>query len=196
MSDEKRKWRSDSERRADLKAKVDEIKEMLIPEPRYWIRHPDGRIEETNQVLVWSEWFETADRFIDHTKFSDGSYLSTIFLGLDHDGVYAIMNPERPHKPSLWETMFFRKLEEPRPLPFQKEKPHTCVNAAGNSSAISRTECEACHPRMITHESVFQWNWSSEEDAKLAHKYIATRIRDEGPNVNLDDYDPLHRGEH
>lgn len=35
-------------------------------------------------VLQWSKWFETADRIVKQDELSNGYFVSTIFLGLDH----------------------------------------------------------------------------------------------------------------
>lgn len=37
-----------------------------------------------DDVLVWEEWFEKADRHVDKTELPNGVSVSTVFLGLDH----------------------------------------------------------------------------------------------------------------
>jgi hypothetical protein len=51
-----------------------------------------------DDVLIWAQWFETADRQIARTDVGEVK-VSTVFLGMDHgwgDGA-----------PVLWETMLF-----------------------------------------------------------------------------------------
>jgi hypothetical protein len=35
-------------------------------------------------LMKWARWFETADRRVARTELLDGSAVSTVFLGLDH----------------------------------------------------------------------------------------------------------------
>lgn len=63
-------------------------------------------LDEQNQpvecpdVLTWGRWFEASgDQCkVGHTTF-DGGYVSTVFLGLDHNFTQG--------EPVLWETMIF-----------------------------------------------------------------------------------------
>jgi hypothetical protein len=59
----------------------------------------DGTEPVAVDLLTWGRWFETADRHVAATTLADGTYVSTGFLGLDHqwgDG-----------PPLLFETMVF-----------------------------------------------------------------------------------------
>lgn len=53
-----------------------------------------------DDVLEWGRWFEGADdrRRVARTEF-EGGYVSTVFLGLDHNFTHG--------DPVLWETMIF-----------------------------------------------------------------------------------------
>jgi len=52
-------------------------------------------------VLDWGRWFEKANRKVAMTFISDSVYVSTVFLGIDHNfGYFA-------NKPLLFETMIF-----------------------------------------------------------------------------------------
>ena len=51
-------------------------------------------------VLEWGHWFETADRIVKQETLSHGYYVSTVFLGLDHNFGSG--------KPLLFETMVFK----------------------------------------------------------------------------------------
>ena len=54
-----------------------------------------------DDLLKWGMWFETADRSVARTEFDglNGAYVSTVFLGLDHDWTGT--------RPILFETMCF-----------------------------------------------------------------------------------------
>lgn len=60
----------------------------------------DGEPVEEPDALAWGRWMQTADRIVARTHFGDGSYVSTVFLGCDHD--FSGAGP-----PVLWETMVF-----------------------------------------------------------------------------------------
>jgi len=51
-------------------------------------------------LLEWAHWFETADRQVMRTDLIDGSTVSTVFLGLDHN----FMQKGRPvlFESALW----------------------------------------------------------------------------------------------
>jgi hypothetical protein len=55
-----------------------------------------------SDALEWARWFETADRRVARTTLIDGSYVSTVFLGLDHS-----FTGDGP--PVLFETAAFVK---------------------------------------------------------------------------------------
>ena len=83
----------------------------------HYIREPDGTIRTTEDSLEWAKWFQTANRricldviplrslFLRILRLlfflpTRGGYLSTVFLGIDHNFSY-----EGP--PILFETMAF-----------------------------------------------------------------------------------------
>lgn len=39
----------------------------------------------THDSMEWAHWYETADRHVGLTEFEDGLFVSTVFLGLDHN---------------------------------------------------------------------------------------------------------------
>lgn len=55
-------------------------------------------IEEPD-VIKWAMWYESANRYVGKTDLPDGSYVSTVFLGLDHNFSIGL--------PILFETMVF-----------------------------------------------------------------------------------------
>lgn len=50
-------------------------------------------------VLTWGAWFETAERHVAETTLEDGTRISTVFLGIDHQWGQG--------PPLLFETMVF-----------------------------------------------------------------------------------------
>ena len=65
----------------------------------YLIR--DQRIEPTDDVVEWGEWYTRANRIIDRTQVHD-LVVSTIFTGIDFDLL-------RVGPPLLFETMVFQE---------------------------------------------------------------------------------------
>ena len=50
-------------------------------------------------LMHWAEWFETADRIVRQQTLKNGRFVSTVFLGIDHNFGAG--------KPLLFETMVF-----------------------------------------------------------------------------------------
>lgn len=64
----------------------------------------NGKIKHAT-MFEWAEWFgDGSKRRIDYTEFEDGSYVSTVFLGLDHNFRF---DKFLEHRPILFETMMF-----------------------------------------------------------------------------------------
>jgi len=62
-------------------------------------------LDENNQpqpvdLMTWARYFETADRHVANTELKNGTRVSTVFLGLDH-------NFTQSGRPILFETMIF-----------------------------------------------------------------------------------------
>lgn len=49
--------------------------------------------------MMWAKWYETAERRVEHTTITEDIYVSTVFLGLNHN--YG------SGPPLLFETMVF-----------------------------------------------------------------------------------------
>lgn len=92
---------------------------MRLRGPHYYILNDDHSVtgvqvrdpvtDEINRasLFAWADAWE-GSRFVAREEFEDGSYVSTIFLGLDHsffDG-----------PPVLFETMAFTGAKKPNPL--------------------------------------------------------------------------------
>lgn len=58
-------------------------------------------IIHTKDVLVWARYFEKSDRIIKQEELPNGYFVSTVFLGLDHN--FGIEG-----EPLLFETMVFK----------------------------------------------------------------------------------------
>lgn len=56
-------------------------------------------------LMKWGQWMQTGDRIVKQDKLPDGTFVSTVFLGLDHS-----FSPDGP--PLLYETMIFRDDED------------------------------------------------------------------------------------
>jgi hypothetical protein len=66
----------------------------------------DGKIIATNDVIEWAKWNEAKDaRRVDYTDVK-GFYVSTVFLGIDHNWAFD------GSKPILFETMVFENKVE------------------------------------------------------------------------------------
>jgi hypothetical protein len=66
-----------------------------------YILDDKGEPFKTEDMLLWAQWWEAADRTLASTNL--GPYwVSTIFLGIDHGFSF---HPDSP--PVLWETMLF-----------------------------------------------------------------------------------------
>lgn len=66
-----------------------------------YILNRDGEPEREPDETAWALWMEQSpDRILAHDTLDDGTVVSTIFLGLDHNH-----KPGGP--PVLWETKIF-----------------------------------------------------------------------------------------
>jgi hypothetical protein len=63
-----------------------------------WILNERGEPIPENDLLTWATWIEHSRRHVDWT-YIGRSWVSTIFMGLDHSFVRGV--------PILWETMVF-----------------------------------------------------------------------------------------
>lgn len=60
----------------------------------------EGHTVREVPLLEWARWFETADRRVAYDVLPDGTEISTVFLGIDHN-----YHPQGP--PLIFETMTF-----------------------------------------------------------------------------------------
>jgi hypothetical protein len=63
------------------------------------IGHEPKRLDD---VVAWARWFESTDRHVALTEFEDGVFVSTVFLGMDHN--FYSKGP-----PILFETMIGKR---------------------------------------------------------------------------------------
>jgi hypothetical protein len=73
--------------------------------------------DEREGLLRWAQWYETADRYVMQTRLIDGSRISTVFLGIDH-------NHSDKGPPILFETAIFTG--ETRRCEWLKRDIHEC----------------------------------------------------------------------
>lgn len=75
-----------------------------------YIVNPGGVIERCDDLMKWAEWYETSHlrefhdggRTVARTELSDGRFVSTVFLSIDHN--FFGNGP-----PILFETMIFKE---------------------------------------------------------------------------------------
>jgi hypothetical protein len=66
-----------------------------------YILEEDGKTpKKVDDMYEWEKYMETASRTLKRTYFEDGHYLSTVFLGLDHQWGDSGL-------PLLWESLVF-----------------------------------------------------------------------------------------
>lgn len=65
----------------------------------YYVLDENKKIKEVPDVLTWANEFEEKNRKVAHTKINEEVFVSTVFLGLDHNWG---MGP-----PLVFETMIF-----------------------------------------------------------------------------------------
>lgn len=74
---------------------------MKIPGVRWYGLNPDHTICVFDDVIEWGRWWEvTENRRVAETELFDGRWISTVFLGIDHQ-----WHSSGP--PILFETMVF-----------------------------------------------------------------------------------------
>lgn len=64
-----------------------------------YILNAEGNVRREPDLLKWAQWFETAERHIGLDRLPNGTKVSTVFLGTDHNF--------EGGTPILWETMIF-----------------------------------------------------------------------------------------
>ena len=106
-----------------------------------YILTEDHRVVPEPDLLTWARWFEEADRHVGQ-ELVGPYWISTIFLGLDHDFLPAHVTGNGP--PLIFETMVFDHSREE------------------SSPWFSRTH----HPSFN-----FQLRYRSWDEAKAGHDY-------------------------
>lgn len=75
-----------------------------------YVLDQDGNALPATGLMEWAQWMEESQeqRQIGHDDLGSWGWISTIFLGLDHDHL-AVARGVDPllHRPLLWETMVF-----------------------------------------------------------------------------------------
>jgi len=66
----------------------------------FYILDDDGNPVPVDDVIIWGQWFHTANRIVAQDLDEKGEGVSTVFIGLDH-------NYRLTGAPVLWETLVF-----------------------------------------------------------------------------------------
>lgn len=86
------------------------------------------RVVKCNDLLEWGLWFETADRLVKRTEFTQHKIcVSTVFLAMDHSWGQG--------EPLLFETMVFGEKEYPS-MDSECERYHTWHQAEKGHDAM------------------------------------------------------------
>lgn len=72
-----------------------------------YILDADGNPVPEPDLIKWAMWLNTADRHVALDELPDGHWVSTVFLGLDHNHARRIGLPGADPRPWLYETMVF-----------------------------------------------------------------------------------------
>jgi len=67
---------------------------------KYILDENDNPVE-CEDIVKWREWFEKTDKTIEQTRIKGETFVSTVFMGIDHAFGLA------QHAPILFETMIF-----------------------------------------------------------------------------------------
>jgi hypothetical protein len=73
-----------------------------------YILDENGQPVVCDDLLEWASWYESSEKRRiagTHLDGKDGVFISTVFLGLDHN--FSPMSDPLTYKPILWETMIF-----------------------------------------------------------------------------------------
>ena len=93
-------------------------------QPKYAIINPDGSVRPV-PMMEWARWFEACNdksykeggRRIARTEFPDGTYISTVFMGMNHrwgEGApewFETMIFGGPHDSECWRCSTFEEAE-------------------------------------------------------------------------------------
>ena len=126
--------------------------------PRYFDRQGfpipgDGPMDA---VLAWAKVREETDCIVAWDELPDGSHLSTVWLGMDHNFFFG--------PPHIFETMRFTRDTHPVQLP-------------GGTEFQGRESLEFPDPFGEPGETADQLRYTTEEEALAAHHEIVRRIR-------------------
>ena len=129
--------------------------------PLYFDRHGfpipgNGTVESA--TLAWKRMKETDDSRLAWDELPDGSYLSTVWLGLDHNYVWG--------PPLIFETMRFCD-----------DKDVDWIEGPDGTRRMTTGHKPHDFPDPVTGELVEQLRYTTEEEALAAHHEIVRRLR-------------------
>lgn len=108
-------------------------------------------------LMKWADWFEHAPRFISRTKFNRNAFISTIFMGLDHN--HFGVSP-----PILFETMVFIR-------PSKKRRERTIRRLEQLSPGLAKVS------RRIQFESIDELRYHTYAQAMAGHEAMVKAWR-------------------
>lgn len=132
------------------------LERMLAEDwPRYFDRQgfPIPTVDGVEPTLVWARMMDAVDRTVARDDLPDGSYLSTVWLGLDH----GFGGP-----PLIFETMRFSAAVEESTM---------------FKGRTYRPSMEFPDPFGAEGETTDQLRYTTEEEALATHHAIVRRIR-------------------
>ena len=115
---------------------------------------------ELEQLFAWAKDME-GDRTVDQTYFSDGGWLSTVWLGLDHGYGWMFADP-LTYKPIIFETMFFPGLRKGEQL---------------QQRYATEAEAQEGHRIMVQDLVADGWKVSNSARAQRLRRKLAMRDR-------------------
>lgn len=111
----------------------------------FYILDDLGRPMEVDEIRVWGTWFETHSRVVEQTVVGDRLFVSTVFLGLDHN--FGMAGP-----PVLWETMLFFH-NGWKPSPDYKDQEHERYRSLAAAIKGHRRWCAIARRRLQEYDA-------------------------------------------
>jgi hypothetical protein len=106
---------------------------------KLYILDKHGKPKAVTDTMKWAAWFETYDRVIAVDDITSKIYVSTVFLGIDHN-----FTGEGP--PVLWETMIFNGARDG----YQERHASKRDALAGHERAIRVARGENDPPKVVS----------------------------------------------
>jgi len=154
------RWQQWRARQWSQKPLVDDLLRMLYFDLEGFPIPSDGMVDP---CIVWARLREHRDVHVARDDLPDGSWLSTVWLGIDHSFGMG--------KPLLFETMRFEA--EPHRIAISNDI--SAMNVAGHIDAYA--EMEFPDPYGEPGETTTQLRYATREEACAVHNEIVRRLR-------------------